>query len=86
MSILKYPHVFEPIKLGGTLFKNRIFAAPTGFRDFTADGHTTYDAYTYYERKAIGGVAAVTIGECNVDSELGMHGDIHLLTDRKSVV
>ncbi|MDR1589246.1 MAG: NAD(P)/FAD-dependent oxidoreductase [Oscillospiraceae bacterium] len=81
MSILRYPHVFEPIRLGGTLFKNRIFAAPTGFRDFTADGHTTEDAYAYYERKAIGGAAAVTIGETNVDSEMGMHGDIHLVTD-----
>ena len=30
MSQQKYPHLFSPIAAGGTLFRNRIFAAPTG--------------------------------------------------------
>ncbi len=78
---MKYRRIFEPIKLGDTLFKNRLFAAPTGVRDFTADGQITDSGIAYYERKAIGGAAAVTVGECNVDSVLGMHGTVHLTTD-----
>ena len=26
----KYPHLFQPIQLGNVLFRNRIFASPTG--------------------------------------------------------
>jgi 2,4-dienoyl-CoA reductase-like NADH-dependent reductase (Old Yellow Enzyme family) len=79
---MKYQRLFEPIMLGGTLFKNRLFAAPTGVRDFTSDGQITGSGIAYYERKAIGGAAAVTVGECNVDSRLGMHGTVHLVTDK----
>ena len=30
MNELKFPHLFEPIRIGRTLFKNRLFAAPNG--------------------------------------------------------
>ena len=30
-SILKYPHLFEPIMLAGQLFRNRIFSSPQGY-------------------------------------------------------
>ena len=33
MDQFKYPKLFTPIQLGGTWFRNRIFAAPTGFQD-----------------------------------------------------
>ena len=36
--MLKYPHIFEPIELAGTIFRNRIFAAPTGWMDKYQDG------------------------------------------------
>ena len=26
----KYPNLFSPVEVAGTLFKNRIFASPTG--------------------------------------------------------
>ena len=28
---MKYPHLFEPIKVAGTVFRNRIFASPEGY-------------------------------------------------------
>ena len=81
MGSLKYPHLFEPIKLGNRVFKNRIFAAPTGFRDFTSEDFLTPDGFAYYERKALGGAAAVCIGETCVSSALSKRGKIHVLLD-----
>jgi 2,4-dienoyl-CoA reductase-like NADH-dependent reductase (Old Yellow Enzyme family)/thioredoxin reductase len=81
MGNFKYPHIFKPIRLGSTLFKNRIFASPTGFRDFTAEDFLTPDGFAYYERKALGGVAAVCVGETCVSDALGKHGVQHLVLD-----
>ena len=53
----KYPHLFEPIVLGNQVFRNRIFGAPTG-NEFDPQSV----AASYYERKAAGGVATVTLG------------------------
>lgn len=37
MQSFKYPHLFTPIRIGGTWFRNRIFAAPTGHQDLTPE-------------------------------------------------
>ncbi len=71
MTPLKYPKLFEPIRLGNTLLRNRLFAAPTGCLDLDQSGFPTPSAVAYYERKAIGGAAAVTIGDCIVDTKTG---------------
>ena len=67
--MLKYPKVFEPIEIAGTIFRNRIFAAPTGYMDEYRDGTLPPEAASYYARKARGGAAAVTLGECHVDTD-----------------
>ena len=71
MSEFKYPNLFKPIMLAGTMFRNRIFAAPTGFQDIDRFGIMPPEAAFYYERKARGGAACVTVGECSVDSRYG---------------
>ena len=78
---MKYPHLFEPVRIGGTLFKNRIFSSPTGHHYLTPEGFLTPDAIAYYERKAIGGAAAVTVGEGVVDSKRGKGGQWHVMLD-----
>ena len=76
----KYPHLFSPIILGDTLFRNRIFASPTGM--FYADVlHRPIDETNcYYERKAKGGAASVCVGDATVDAKHGAHGaySIHM--------
>ncbi|MCL1828062.1 MAG: NAD(P)/FAD-dependent oxidoreductase [Oscillospiraceae bacterium] len=72
MYNLKYPRLFSPIKLGNVYYKNRIFAAPNGFHHLTSDRAPTPEGIAFFERKAIGGFAQVTIGECCVDSETGL--------------
>ncbi len=61
MSEQKYPHLFSPIIAGGTLFRNRIFAAPTGVSFLDSDGLLMPEVGAYYERKALGGAASVCI-------------------------
>ncbi|MBR6951211.1 MAG: FAD-dependent oxidoreductase [Oscillospiraceae bacterium] len=68
---MKYPNLFKPIQIGNTLFKNRIFAAPTGHPHVSLEGSFSEDVICYYERKAQGGCAALTLGEAIVDSKYG---------------
>lgn len=63
MTKQKYPHLFSPIRLGNTWFRNRMFVAPTSPNDLTVDRRYTDATCAYYERKANGGAAAVSIGK-----------------------
>jgi 2,4-dienoyl-CoA reductase-like NADH-dependent reductase (Old Yellow Enzyme family)/thioredoxin reductase len=81
MNSLKYPNLFEPIRLGGVLFRNRIFAAPTGYQDLSKEGYLTAEAAYYYGRKAQGGAASVAVGECVVDSKFGKGAQYHICLD-----
>lgn len=74
MYELRYPHLFQPITLGGTLFRNRIFASPTGYQNMTGDDILPPGAEAYYERKAMGGAASVSSCEMIVDEEFGRGG------------
>ena len=78
MSEFKYPHLFEPIRLGGVLFRNRIFASPTGYQNVTGDNILDEGAAAYYGRKALGGAASVASCEFIVDSEFGRGGANHI--------
>jgi 2,4-dienoyl-CoA reductase-like NADH-dependent reductase (Old Yellow Enzyme family)/thioredoxin reductase len=81
MSRQKYPHLFSPIVLGNTVFRNRIFASPTGYQNLNGNGFLNEGAAAYYERKALGGAASVCSFEGIVDGELGKGGDRHICLD-----
>ncbi|MBR6812494.1 MAG: FAD-dependent oxidoreductase [Oscillospiraceae bacterium] len=74
MKNFKYPHLFEPITLGGTLYRNRIFASPTGYQNLTCDNILPPGAAAYYGRKAQGGAASVSCCELIVDTQYGRGG------------
>ena len=59
----KFPNLSSPITLGRLTLRNRMFSAPTSFPNITPDGHITEQAMNYYETKAKGGAAVVTISE-----------------------
>ncbi|MBO4331424.1 MAG: FAD-dependent oxidoreductase, partial [Oscillospiraceae bacterium] len=65
----KYSNILKPLRIGGTVFRNRIFSAPTGLYDLTPERAPTDDYIAYFERKAKGGCASVNIGECYIDDE-----------------
>ena len=62
----KYPNLEKPIKIGNVIAKNRIFSAPTGLMGYTSQGHFTLDNRAYFEYKASGGCAVVSMGEAIV--------------------
>jgi 2,4-dienoyl-CoA reductase-like NADH-dependent reductase (Old Yellow Enzyme family)/thioredoxin reductase len=78
---MKYKYLFEPITIGDKMFRNRIFAAPTGALNMTPEGFPTPDMCTYYEMKAMGGAASVCVGEGLVDSSTGRSNHFHPMLD-----
>jgi 2,4-dienoyl-CoA reductase-like NADH-dependent reductase (Old Yellow Enzyme family)/thioredoxin reductase len=68
----KYPHLFSPLKIGNLTLRNRIESTPTGAHCFTPEGHLTDDDIAYFEMKATGGAAIVTVGETFVHEKTGL--------------
>lgn len=62
----KFPHLTKPITIGRTTFRNRMFSAPMGGTDITNDGCIGPKSTAFYELRAKGGAAAVTVSECMV--------------------
>ena len=76
-----YPHLFTPIVLAGQLFRNRIFASPTGMQYNHYANRPNNETICYFERKAVGGAASVCIGDAMVDSEIALANGAHILLD-----
>jgi len=77
----KYPHLFSSIQLGNTLFRNRIFASPTGVFYSDPMHRPINETICYYERKAKGGAASVCVGDVMVDGEHSRHGRYNFVMD-----
>ena len=77
----KYPNLCKPITLGGVTFRHRMFSAPMGGTDITADCTIGRGSTAFYELRAKGGAAAVTVSECMVhpetDGSHAYHLDLH---------
>lgn len=58
-----FPHLLAPLKVGALTFKNRMVSAPTSVPHLNDDGTINQDVIAYYELKAKGGCAVVTVGE-----------------------
>ncbi|MBR3357730.1 MAG: FAD-dependent oxidoreductase [Solobacterium sp.] len=62
----QFPHLCTPLTVGRTTFRNRIFSAPMGGTDIANDGCIGDKSKSFYELRAKGGAAAVTVSECMV--------------------
>ena len=76
----KYPHLCSPITLAGKTFSNRMFSAPMGGTDITQDGCIGPKSTAFYELRAKGGAAAVTVSECMVHPQTDGSHAYHLDT------
>lgn len=74
----KYPHLTSPIRLGNVIFRNRIFSAPMGATDITPDCCPGPRVQGFYELRAKGGAAAVTVSELVVHPETDGSHMLHL--------
>ncbi|MGM0240090.1 hypothetical protein ID741_002708 [Enterococcus sp. AZ103] len=64
----QYPHLFSPKKIKNITFRNRIFASPTSlvWPDYYT-GMPDESTVFYYEDKARGGAASVTLSETAIN-------------------
>jgi 2,4-dienoyl-CoA reductase-like NADH-dependent reductase (Old Yellow Enzyme family)/NADPH-dependent 2,4-dienoyl-CoA reductase/sulfur reductase-like enzyme len=76
-----YPHLFEPIRIGRLLLKNRLIASPNSQNDINPDGTLHERNNAYFARKAQGGAASVTIGDGIVERHRGKDHPVQLLLD-----
>ena len=65
----QFPNLCKPITLGKVTFRNRIFSAPLGATDITPEGSLGPRSLGFYEARALGGAAAVTVSELVVHPE-----------------
>lgn len=61
--IRKFPNLCRPIQIGNVYFRNRMFGAPMGGTDITKDCTIGPRTIAFYENRAKGGVATVTVSE-----------------------
>lgn len=77
----KYPHLSQAIKIGNVYYRNRMFGAPMGGTDITADCTIGPASTAFYEYRAKGGAATVTVSELVVHPETEgshmYHLDLH---------
>lgn len=67
----KYPNLFQPLTIRNVTFRNRIFSAPCAMT-ISGRNHTPDPmSMLYFENKARGGAAAVTISETVVNIKYG---------------
>jgi len=76
--IRKYPNLCSPLKIGNVTLRNRMVSAPMAYPDITAEGYVTKEAAAFYELRAKGGAAAVTLSECIVHIKTGMSHSKHI--------
>ncbi|MCL2124761.1 MAG: FAD-dependent oxidoreductase [Oscillospiraceae bacterium] len=77
----KYPNLYSPLKIGGITMKNRIISAPMTYPILTSDGCLTPEAAAFYELRAKGGAAVVTVSELIVDGKMGKYYPIQVTID-----
>ncbi len=83
---MKYEKLFEPIKIGQHLVKNRIISGPVHDYMVAPDGHATGACIEHYKYKARGGAGIVTVGECAVDGKYAITHHHELALDREEVL
>lgn len=73
-----FPLLCSPIKIGNVTFRNRMFSAPMGATDITSDCCPGPRTQGFYELRAKGGAAAVTVSELVVHPETDASHMLHL--------
>ncbi|MCQ2236316.1 MAG: NAD(P)/FAD-dependent oxidoreductase [Bacteroidales bacterium] len=74
----RYPILTSPIKIGNVIFRNRMFSAPMGATDITPECTPGPRTQGFYELRAKGGAASVTVSELVVDPETDQSHMLHL--------
>lgn len=65
-----YPHIFQPLRIGNVVFRNRVWSAPAGAHLLQgSEPYPNEKSLAYYVNKAKGGCAVITYSAQNMDLE-----------------
>ena len=78
MARTRYPLLTSPIQIGGVTLRHRMCAAPMGATDITPDCCPGPRSVGFYELRAKGGAASVTVSELVVHPETDGSHMLHL--------
>lgn len=81
---MHYPLLFTPLQVGNLTFRNRLLSAPNMMCALNPDGSPTDTMVAYYEEKARGGAAQVTVGDTPVE-ERGFTTPRHPIVNASTV-
>ncbi|MDR1064834.1 MAG: FAD-dependent oxidoreductase [Oscillospiraceae bacterium] len=70
----KYPRLVSPLRIGGITLRSRMCSAPMGFPYITETGLVTNEMTAFYELRAKGGAAIVTVSEAVTHPTGKSHG------------
>lgn len=79
--IRKYPNLCKPITIGNVTFRNRMFSAPMSGAEITPECTIGPKSTAFYELRAKGGAAAVTVSELMVHPATDASHAYHLNTE-----
>ena len=81
---MQYQNLFRPLQVGSLTLRNRIISAPNMMSALNPDGSPTDYMVGYYEEKAKGGAAIVTVGDTPVE-ERGFTTPRHPILNKTTV-
>ncbi|PAV38479.1 2,4-dienoyl-CoA reductase [Megasphaera sp. ASD88] len=81
-----YPHVFEPLTVKRTTFKNRVVMPPMGSNLATLSGEVSEQMKKYYGLRARGGAAVITVENACIDYPLATNGTKQLRIDNNQFI
>lgn len=81
-----YPHIFEPLTVKRTTFKNRVIMPPMGSNLATFTGEVSEDMKKYYGLRARGGTALITVENACIDYPLATNGTKQLRIDKNQFI
>jgi 2,4-dienoyl-CoA reductase (NADPH2) len=64
-----FPTLFSPVRIGGLELRNRLVMSPMETCYGTRDGLPSPRSVAFYEARARGGVALITLGACTIDAQ-----------------
>ncbi|NPV54267.1 MAG: FAD-dependent oxidoreductase [Firmicutes bacterium] len=71
MDNMYFPNLFQPIKIGNVMIKNRIVHVPTDISSADADGGINERVIAYHAEVAKGGTGFIIVGASTPDKETG---------------
>lgn len=81
-----YPHIFSPLTVKRTTFRNRVVMPPMGSNFATFTGEVSEDMKNYYGLRARGGTGLIIVENACIDYPLATNGTKQLRIDNNQFV